>query len=112
MRTYFGSGLLGDLAYKANGVAETQLTGWASPPWAPASFPHQVSKDTLGLALQDGVVGLVGVLHGDSLRELAEHPLLEGLQPLVVVPSTDELLVLEAKREGNEDCPSQRRARG
>lgn len=80
-------------------MAETQLTGWASPPWAPASFPHQVSKDTLGLALQDGVVGLVGVLHGDGLRELAEHPLLEGLQPLVVMATAHVFFVLSRTEE-------------
>lgn len=53
--------------------------------------------DTLSFCLEDGLVGLVGVLHGDGVGKLAEHPLLEGLQPLVVMPSTNELLVLDMK---------------
>ena len=35
-------------------------------------------EDTLGLCLQDGLVGRVGVLHGDGVGELAQHSLLEG----------------------------------
>lgn len=80
-------------ACKARSMAEGQLPGWAAPPRGPALRPR-VSKDTLGIALQDGIVGAVGVLHGDGLRELAEHPLLEGFQPLVVVATAHVLLVL------------------
>ena len=50
---------------------------------------------TLSVPLQDGLVGLVGVLHGHGLRELSQHPLLDGFQPLVVVATTHELFVLE-----------------
>lgn len=57
----------------------------------------RAAVDTLSFRLEDGLVGLVGVLHGDGVGKLAEHPLLEGLQPLVVMPSTNELLVLDMK---------------
>lgn len=60
-----------------------------APPSSPAAW-----KDTLGIALQDGVVWVVGVLHGDGLRELAEHPLLEGFQPLVVVATAHVFFIL------------------
>lgn len=95
MRIYSeGLGHMGNLAYKANAVDKGQLTGWASHPSTRALLPHQVSKDTLGIALQDGVVRVVGVLHGNSLWELAEHPLLEGLQPLVVMATAHVFFVL------------------
>lgn len=69
------------------------------PSHSPSPPPLYGSKDTLGVALQDGVIRVVGVLHGDSLRELAEHPLLEGLQPLVVVAPAHVLFVLPQRRE-------------
>ena len=69
------------------------------PSHGPSPLPLHGSKDTLGVALQDGVVRVVGVLHGDGLRELAEHPLLEGLQPLVVVAPAHVLFVLPQRRE-------------
>lgn len=34
---------------------------------------------TLGITLQDGLVWLVWVLHGNGLWEFSQHPLLEGL---------------------------------
>lgn len=55
----------------------------------------RTEQDTLRVALQDGVVRLVGMLHGDGLWELSQHPLLEVLEPLVVVTATDKLLVLQ-----------------
>lgn len=64
------------------------------PPAAPSGNAALPGADTLRLGLEDGLVGLVGVLHGDGVGELIQHPLLEGLQPLVVVPSADKLLVL------------------
>lgn len=75
-------------------------TDWMGlPSHGPSPLPLHGSKDTLGVALQDGVVRVVGVLHGDGLRELAEHPLLEGLQPLVVVAPAHVLFVLPQRRE-------------
>ena len=59
-------------------------------------------KDTLSVALQDGVVRLVGVLHGDSLGKFSQHPLLEVLQPFVVVASANKLLVLESTRSDKQ----------
>lgn len=102
-RTCSGSGPVGNLVCKANGRAEGQLTA-GLPSRGPASFPA-AWKDTLGIALQDGVVGVVGVLHGDGLRELAEHPLLEGLQPLVVVATAHVLLILSQRGE-HTLCPA------
>lgn len=66
--------------------------------------------DTLRFRLEDGLVGLVGVLHGDGVGELGQHPLLEGLQPLVVVPSTHELLILgvEQQQQKSEPCKGAR----
>lgn len=52
-------------------------------------------KDTLRVGLVDGLVWLVNVLHGDGVGELIEHPLLEGLQPLVVMAAAHKLLVLQ-----------------
>lgn len=52
-------------------------------------------KDTLGITLQYGVIGVVWVLHCDGLGELAQHPLLEGFQPLIVVAPTHILFVLQ-----------------
>lgn len=57
----------------------------------------RLGVDTLSFRLEDGLVGLVGVLHGDGVGELIQHSLLEGLQPFVVMPSTHKLLILEAK---------------
>lgn len=51
-------------------------------------------EDTLSISLVDGLVGHVGVLHGDGVRKLAEHPLLKCLQTLVIVPSTNKLFIL------------------
>lgn len=56
-------------------------------------------EDTLRLGLEDGVVGLVGVLHGDGVRELVQHPLLEGLQPLVVMATAHVFFVLSRTEE-------------
>lgn len=44
------------------------------------------------------------MLHGDSLRELAEHPLLEGLQPLVVVATAHVFFILLQRGE-HTLCP-------
>lgn len=52
-------------------------------------------KDTLCVCLVYGLVGLVDVLHGDGVRELVEHPLLESLQPLVVMAAAHKLLILQ-----------------
>lgn len=41
------------------------------------------------------------MLHGDGVRELVEHPLLESLQPLVVMAAAHKLLILQRK-EGEE----------
>lgn len=57
------------------------------------------AKDTLGVGLVDGLVGLVNVLHGDGVGELVEHPLLERFQPLVVMAAAHKLLVLSAREE-------------
>lgn len=51
-------------------------------------------EDTLGFSLVDGLVRLVGVLHGDGMRELIEHALLERLQTLVVMTTAHKLLIL------------------
>lgn len=81
-------------------AAEAPYYGQISPrlseptlgaPWLP-SLP----KDTLRVSLVYGLVGLVDVLHGDGVGELVEHPLLEGLQPLVVVAAAHKLLVLQS----------------
>ena len=69
------------------------------PSHGPSPPPLHGSKDTLGVTLQDGVIRVVGVLHGNGLRELAEHPLLEGLQPLVVVAPAHVLFVLPHRGE-------------
>lgn len=58
------------------------------------------AEDTLRVGLVYGLVGLVDVLHGDGVGELVEHPLLEGLQPLVVVAATHKLLVLQSRGDG------------
>lgn len=55
--------------------------------------------DTLSLCLEDGLVWLVGMLHGDGMGELVQHPLLEGLQSFVVMPSTHKLLILGVQAE-------------
>lgn len=55
-------------------------------------------KDTLSVTLQDGVVGLVGMLHGDGLRKFPQHPLLKVLEPLVVIAAAHKLLVLQQGR--------------
>lgn len=56
--------------------------------------------------MQDGVVGLVGMLHGDGLREFPQHPLLKVLQPFVVIAAADKLLVL---RGGGDTAWGQKR---
>lgn len=63
---------------------------------------HACVKDTLRVSLVDGLVGLVDVLHGDGVRELVEHPLLERLQPLVVMAAAHKLLVLQREECGEE----------
>lgn len=52
-------------------------------------------EDTLGIGLVYSLVRLVGVLHGDGMRELVEHALLERLQTLVVMTTTHKLLILQ-----------------
>ena len=52
-------------------------------------------KDTLCICLVYGLVWLINVLHGDGMRKLVEHPLLESLQPLVVMAAAHKLLVLQ-----------------
>lgn len=54
-----------------------------------------IQKDTLSVTLQDGVVGLVGMLHGDGLWKFPQHPLLKVFEPFVVITATDKLLVLQ-----------------
>lgn len=74
------------------------------PEWAVDEKPeeaarsHACAKDTLRVGLVDGLVGLVDVLHGDGVGELVEHPLLERLQPLVVMAAAHKLLVLWQRR--------------
>lgn len=60
-------------------------------------------KDTLRLCLVYGLIWLVDVLHGDGVGELVEHPLLESLQPLVVVAAAHKLLILQ--RGGGQQTP-------
>lgn len=62
----------------------------------------RLGVDTLSFRLEDGLVGLVGMLHGDGVGELIQHSLLEGLQPFVVMPSTHKLLILEVKLKKNK----------
>lgn len=57
-------------------------------------FECEFVEDTLRLSLQYGLVRLVGVLHGDGVRKLTQHPLLKRLQALVIVPPTHKLLIL------------------
>ena len=54
-----------------------------------------ICKDTLRVRLVYGLVRLVDVLHGDGVRELVEHSLLESLQPLVVMAAAHKLLILQ-----------------
>lgn len=54
-----------------------------------------MAKDTLSICLVYGLVWLINVLHGDGMRELVEHPLLESLQPLVVMAAAHKLLILQ-----------------
>lgn len=61
---------------------------------------HLLAKDTLCFGLVYGLVWLVDVLHGDGVGELVEHPLLESLQPLVVMAAAHKLLVLQRGIEG------------
>lgn len=65
-------------------------------------------KDTLRLCLVDSLVRLVDVLHGDGVGELVEHPLLERLQPLVVMATAHKLLILQ-RQDG--EWRGQRRVR-
>lgn len=64
----------------------------------------ELLKDTLSVTLQNCLVRLVGVLHGNSLWEFTQHPLLEGLQPLVVVAAADKLFVLMWTNETKDIC--------
>lgn len=59
-------------------------------------------EDTLCITLQNGLVWLIGVLHRNGLWEFSQHPLLEGLQPFVVMATTDKLFVLEWRKEKGE----------
>lgn len=60
----------------------------------------RAEEDTLSVTLQNGVIRLVGVLHGNGLRKFSQHPLLEVLEPLVVITTTDKLLVLQKEDSG------------
>lgn len=51
------------------------------------------------------------MLHGDGVGELVEHPLLEGLQPLVVVAAAHKLLVLQSRAEERGGEERRRRER-
>lgn len=53
------------------------------------------AKDTLCVCLVYSLVWLVDVLHGDGVGELVEHPLLESLQPLIVMAAAHKLLILQ-----------------
>lgn len=44
------------------------------------------------------------MLHGDGLWELAQHPLLEVLESLIVITTTDKLLVLRRRDEQRWMC--------
>ena len=57
--------------------------------------PISAAKDTLCICLVYGLVRLVDVLHGDGVGELVEHPLLESLQPFVVMAAAHEFLILQ-----------------
>lgn len=61
--------------------------------------PLSIAKDTLRFCLVYGLVRLVDVLHGDGVGELVEHPLLESLQPLVVMAAAHKLLILQRGKE-------------
>lgn len=56
-------------------------------------------KDTLGITLQYRVIRVVGMLHRNGLWELAQHPLLEGFQSLIVVAPTHIFFVLQEGQE-------------
>lgn len=56
------------------------------------------SKDTLCVCLVYGLVWLVDVLHGDGVGKLVKHPLLESLQPLIVMAAAHKLLILQRMR--------------
>lgn len=62
--------------------------------------PSPSGMDTLSLRLEDGLIRLVGVLHGDGMGELVQHSLLEGLQSFVVMPATYKLLILGCNQKG------------
>ena len=68
-------------------------------PVGPSQNPAFPGVDTLSFCLEDGLIGLVGMLHGDGVGELVQHSLLEGLQSFVVMPSTHKLFILEVKSE-------------
>lgn len=57
-------------------------------------------KDTLCICLVYGLVRLVDVLHSDGVRKLVEHPLLESLQPLVVMAAAHKLFILQHRARG------------
>lgn len=63
----------------------------------PPNRAQPPGRDTLSLRLEDGLIGLVGVLHSDGVGELVQHSLLEGLQSLVVMPSAHKLLILRVQ---------------
>lgn len=62
------------------------------------NFIHYL-KDTLCIALQNGFIWLVGMLHGNCLWEFSQHSLLEGFKPLIVVPTANKLLILCQKKK-------------
>lgn len=80
-------------------MARKEATGKAAARPCGGFWAAVAGVDTLSVRLEDGLVGLVGVLHGDGVGKLVQHPLLEGLQPLVVMPAAHELLVLEVKQQ-------------
>lgn len=72
-------------------------------------MPLHIAKDTLRFRLVYGLVWLVYVLHGDGVGELVEHPLLERLQPLVVMAAAHKLLILQwelGKKQGGVSLTS------
>lgn len=52
------------------------------------------------------------MLHGDGVGELVEHPLLESLQPLVVMAAAHKLLVLQSGGGGRREEGGGREQRG
>lgn len=70
-------GLGGNLANRP--AASQRATDWMGLLTVPALFPSMGQKIHWASHCRMASSRVVGVLHGDGLRELAEHPLLEGL---------------------------------